>query len=120
MGENPQASRRACLSCRKRTARFATYGFAVHGPTCHLFYRWLDAAVVGTGCALNPKTLHASVRNFNCTLFAIRWSSTCTEVRLVSCGNCVQNKASADEGGNRPAAVYASWYFALLWHAGDS
>lgn len=33
----------------KRTARFATYGFAVHGPTCHLFYRWLDAAVVGTG-----------------------------------------------------------------------
>jgi protein Mpv17 len=33
----------------RRTARFATYGFAVHGPTCHLFYRWLDGMVVGTG-----------------------------------------------------------------------
>lgn len=39
---------------RKRTARFATYGFAVHGPTCHFFYRWLDSVVVGTGCALLP------------------------------------------------------------------
>lgn len=32
-----------------RTARFATYGALVHGPSCHYFYRWLDSAVVGTG-----------------------------------------------------------------------
>lgn len=25
-----------------RTARFATYGFAVHGPLCHYLYFWLD------------------------------------------------------------------------------
>ena len=36
---------------RRRTARFAAYGAMVHGPSCHFFYRWLDGAVVGTGCA---------------------------------------------------------------------
>lgn len=33
----------------ERTARFATYGFLVHGPTCHYFYRFLDANIVGKG-----------------------------------------------------------------------
>jgi hypothetical protein len=59
--KNPQAPTRACLPCRKRTARFATYGFAVHGPTCHLFYRWLDAAVVGTGCGLTSTSVVVSM-----------------------------------------------------------
>ena len=29
----------------KRTARFAAFGFAIHAPGCHYFYRALDSIV---------------------------------------------------------------------------